>query len=175
MFRNAFRIAAPLLVVGFLAGTTVTPAAAGGSPNPNQPVVTFAKKAGFNTLVTAIKTAELTGTLNSGGPWTVFAPTDEAFEKLEMENPGTIAFLLANPDELRKVLLLHVVEGEVRSGAALGLIGSCAPSLNGDLCFKSVTGGVGLGVNNATVTAVDIDSKNAVIHVVDTVIMPEGM
>jgi uncharacterized surface protein with fasciclin (FAS1) repeats len=173
MFRNIFRFAAPLILLGFVAGIAVSPATA-GAPNSNMPIFPFAKKAGFNTLTRALQAADLVGTINRTGPITVFAPTDEAFEKLEMAQPGTLAFLLANPDELRKILLLHVVEGEVPSSVAIGLIGQTAKSVNGlDLTF-SAGGPLGLKVNNASVTGVDNYAKNGVIHVVDEVILPQN-
>lgn len=172
MIRNFLRFTAPLLVVAFAAGLLAAPASSGG-PKENQRLYTYAKKAGFNTLATALEAADLAGTLNGGGPYTVFAPTDVAFEKLEMAQPGTIGYLLANPEELRKILLLHVVEGEVPSATAVGLIGTTQKSINGlDLDFKSTTEGVGLQVNNAVVTDVDKYAKNGVIHVVDDVILP---
>jgi uncharacterized surface protein with fasciclin (FAS1) repeats len=103
----------------------------------------------------------------------VFAPTDEAFAELERQNPGTLNQLLSNPEMLRKILLLHVVQGEVPSSVAIGLIGQTAKSVNGlDLSF--IAGGpLGLKVNNASVTAVDNYAKNGVIHVVDAVILPQ--
>jgi uncharacterized surface protein with fasciclin (FAS1) repeats len=172
MIRHILRFTAPLLVVAFIAGIAVMPATAGG-PKENQRLFTYAKKAGFNTLAQALEAADLAGTLNGGGPFTVFAPTDEAFEKLEAAKPGTIAFLLSNPEELRKILLLHVVEGEVPSGTAVGLIGTTQKSVNGlDLEFKSTTMGVGLQINNAVVTDVDKYAKNGIIHIVEDVILP---
>jgi uncharacterized surface protein with fasciclin (FAS1) repeats len=160
---------ASILAVAVMAGTMSLPAQA-GKANPNQPAFAFAKNAGFTTLAKAIQVADLVGTVNSTGPITIFAPTNEAFAKLP---PGVLEDLLANPAELRKILLLHVVEGDVPSSTAVTLIGSCAPSINNlDLCFSSTTEGVGLQVNNAAVTATDIRCKNAVIHVVEDVILP---
>lgn len=173
MIRNMLRFTAPLLLVAFVAGAATTPVAAGG-PKENQRLFTYAKKAGFNTLATALEAADLAGTLNGGGPFTVFAPTDEAFNKLETAQPGTIAFLLDNPEELRKILLLHVVEGEVPSGTAVGLIGTTQKSANGlDLDFKATAMGVGLQINNAVVIEVDKFAKNGVIHIVEDVILPK--
>ena len=173
MLRKIFRFTAPLILMGFIAGIAVAPAAAGGSPNSNMPVFPFAKKAGFSILTQALQAADLVGVINSTGPITVFAPTDDAFLALEAAEPGTLDFLLSNPDELRKILLLHVVEGEVPSSVAVGLIGTTQQSINGlDLEFKSTTEGVGLQINNAVVIGVDNYAKNGVIHVVEDVILP---
>lgn len=166
------RFAAPLLLVAFVTGITVIPATA-AAPNSNMPIFPFAKKAGFSILTQALQAADLVGTINSTGPITVFAPTDEAFQKLEMANPGILANLLANPDELRQILLLHVVSGEVPSSTAVGLIGTTQKSVNNlDLEFKSTTEGVGLQINNAVVIGVDNYAKNGVIHVIGEVILP---
>jgi uncharacterized surface protein with fasciclin (FAS1) repeats len=146
---------------------------AAGGPKENQRLFTYAKKAGFNTLAQALQAADLAGTLNGGGPFTVFAPTDEAFQKLEQANPGILDELLSNPEKLRPILLLHVVEGEVPSSVAVGLIGTTQKSVNGlDLEFRSTTEGVGLQINNAVVTDVDEYAKNGIIHVVEDVILP---
>jgi transforming growth factor-beta-induced protein len=176
MFRNSLRFTAPLIVLGLVAGFAVAPAIAGGGPNSNMPVFPYAKKAGFSILTQALQAADLVGTINSTGPITVFAPTDAAFEKLEAANPGILASLLADPDKLREILLLHVVEGEVPSGVAVGLIGTTQKSINGlDLDFKSTTEGVGLQINNAVVIDVDKYAKNGVIHVMGDVILPKDM
>jgi uncharacterized surface protein with fasciclin (FAS1) repeats len=173
MFRNALRFTAPLLLVAFVAGIAAVPASA---QNSNMPVFPFAKKAGFSILTQALQAADLVGTINRTGPITVFAPTDEAFQKLEMANPGILDDLLADPDKLRQILLLHVVEGEVPSSVAVGLIGTTQQSINGlDLDFKSTTEGVGLQINNAVVIDVDKYAKNGVIHVMGDVILPKDM
>jgi uncharacterized surface protein with fasciclin (FAS1) repeats len=172
MTRNILRFTASLLVVAFVAGIVVAPAGAAG-PKENQRLFAYAKQAGFNTLAAALEAADLGGKLNSGGPFTVFAPTDEAFNKLEAAQPGTIAFLLNNPDELRKILLLHVVGGEVPSSSAMSLIGQTVKSVNNlDLSFTA-GGPLGLKVNNANVTGVDNYAKNGVIHIVEEVILPQ--
>ena len=120
----------------------------------------------FNTLVAAIKAAGLVDTLASEGPFTVFAPTDEAFAKLPA---GTVESLLANPDKLRQILLYHVVAGRVSSTDVIKL--SSATTAQGSDVKITVAEGT-VKVNDARVTATDIVTSNGVIHVIDTVILP---
>lgn len=122
----------------------------------------------FKTLVAAAQAAGLVETLGSKGPFTLFAPTDAAFAKVDK---AALADLLKpeNKDKLRNVLLYHVVSGRVDAAAASKL--SNAPAANGqrlDLVFK----GGSLSIDGAKVTAADIAASNGVIHVIDTVLMP---
>ncbi|MBI1293187.1 fasciclin domain-containing protein, partial [bacterium] len=120
----------------------------------------------FKTLLAAAKAAGLAETLSTGGPITLFAPTDEAFKKLP---EGTVESLLANPDKLKQILLYHVVDGAVRSGDVVKL--DSAKTLQGaTVTVKSADGKV--HINNATVTKADIECSNGVIHVIDTVLLP---
>ena len=120
----------------------------------------------FTTLVAAVKAAGLVDTLSGDGPFTVFAPTDAAFAKLPA---GTVENLLANPDKLREILLYHVVPGKVTSAQVVKL--SKATTAEGsDVQIRVADGSV--MVDNATVTATDIETTNGVIHVIDTVILP---
>ena len=119
----------------------------------------------FKTLVTAVQAAGLVDTLKSAGPFTVFAPTDEAFAALPA---GTLESLLADPEALRSVLTYHVLPRELR-----------AADLEGRRKAKTVQGqrvrfegGHGLKVDGANVVAADIIAGNGVIHVIDTVIIP---
>ena len=119
----------------------------------------------FTTLVAAVQAAGLVDTLNSAGPFTVFAPTDAAFAKLP---PGTVTALLADIPTLTDILLYHVVSGaQVLSSQVTA--GSVTMA-NGDAATLSTEGGV--KINNATVTGVDWRSSNGVIHIIDTVILP---
>jgi uncharacterized surface protein with fasciclin (FAS1) repeats len=123
----------------------------------------------FKTLVAALKAADLTDTLKGKGPFTVFAPTDDAFKKLP---PGTLESLLKpeNKAKLRAVLTYHVVAGKVTSTEVVKL--TSAKTLNG----QSVSIGTSAGsvmVNNARVVKADIPASNGVIHVIDTVLLPE--
>jgi len=129
------------------------------------PIYALANKAGLTTLATAIEAVGLNKTLNTDGPFTVFAPTNEAFDALP---EGTLEYLLANPAELTDILLYHVVAGEVTASQVVGL--TEAEMLNGDTVSISVNGGV--MVNNANVIATDIFAKNGVVHLIDSVLIP---
>ncbi len=123
----------------------------------------------FKTLLAAIKAADLEGTLRGPGPFTVFAPTDEAFAKLPA---GTVDSLLKpeNKAKLQAVLTYHVVSGKVPSSEATKL--TSAKTVNGKELKLSATGG-GLKVDNATVVKADIEASNGVIHVIDAVVLPQ--
>lgn len=118
----------------------------------------------FKTLVAAVLAAGLVETLKSPGPFTVFAPTDEAFAKLP---PGTITTLLQNIPQLTRILKYHVVSGKLTQAdlAKLGTVTSVEGSTIDINCEN------GFEVKNATVLAADIDADNGVIHVIDTVIL----
>ena len=120
----------------------------------------------FNTLVTAVKAAGLVDTLKSAGPFTVFAPTDDAFKKLPA---GALDGLLKDPEKLKKVLTYHVVSGSVMAADVVKL--KEAKTVEGAEVKISVKGGK-VKVNNANVVKTDIKCSNGVIHVIDTVIMP---
>ncbi len=130
-------------------------------------IVAVAMSAGsFNTLVAAVKAAGLAETLQSAGPFTVFAPTDEAFAKLP---DGTVESLIANPDQLKKILLYHVVSGKVTASDVVKL--SDAATVEGsDVMIK--VNGTGVMVNNANVIQTDVMASNGIIHVIDTVLIP---
>lgn len=128
-----------------------------------------AKKAGtFNTLVVAAEAAGLLDALSGDEPLTVFAPTDEAFDRLP---EGTVQSLLnpENIDQLRQILLYHVVEGRVYSDQALEL--EEAQSLAGPM-LKIRAGKKGAFINKSKLTALDIEASNGVIHVIDAVLLP---
>ncbi len=118
----------------------------------------------FQTLVTAVKAAGLVETLKSPGPFTVFAPTDEAFAKLP---PGTIQTLVQNIPQLSRILTFHVVSGKYTKAdlAQLGTVTSIEGSPIKIDCSD------GFEVKNATVVAADIEADNGIIHVIDTVIL----
>ena len=131
-------------------------------------IVTIAVDAGnFQTLATALTEAGFIETLQGDGPFTVFAPTDEAFAKLP---EGTIESLLQDKETLNKILLYHVVPGEVTSKDVVKL--KKAETLEGDyINIKSSDAGV--MINNSKVITVDIMASNGIIHVIDTVLIPE--
>ena len=132
-------------------------------------IVDTAVSAGsFKTLVAAVKAAGLVDTLKGTGPFTVFAPTDEAFAKLPA---GTVEELLKpeNKDKLVAILTYHVVPAKAMAKDVAGL--PTAKTVNGkELKLKADNGKV--MVDKATVTKADIEASNGVIHVIDTVLMP---
>ena len=132
-------------------------------------IVDVAVAAGqFNTLAAALGAADLVDTLKADGPFTVFAPTDAAFAKLPA---GTIDTLLMpeNKDQLVAILTYHVVPGNVMAADVVKL--SSAATVNGASVAIEVDDGV-VRVDNATVIKTDIGASNGVIHVIDTVILP---
>jgi uncharacterized surface protein with fasciclin (FAS1) repeats len=123
----------------------------------------------FNTLVAAVKAAGLVDTLKGPGPFTVFAPTDEAFAKLPA---GTLETLLKpeNKAALQRILTYHVVAGKVTAQDAMKL--DSATTVQGQtLVIKTTAGGV--MVDNAHVIKTDIPASNGILHVIDAVIMPK--
>lgn len=133
-----------------------------------QAILPLAEEAGFTTLVAAVKAASLDEVLSSPGEYTVFAPTDEAFAKLP---DGAVDALLADPEMLKKVLLYHVVAGTVTSSQVVEL--ESAPTLNGQRVAINTDEGV--MINDAKVVTADITASNGVVHVIDTVLMPENL
>ena len=129
-------------------------------------LIETAKAAGsFTTLLAAVEVAGLTPTLADGGPFTVFAPTDEAFDALPA---GTVDALLIDPAALAAVLTYHVVPGRI---AAERIGDDTAPAtVQGGALEIAVNGGV--TVNDATVIKADVDASNGVIHVIDRVLIP---
>jgi uncharacterized surface protein with fasciclin (FAS1) repeats len=145
-----------------------SPAFAGeGHKEAKKDIVETAVAAGnFKTLATALTEAGLIETLKGKGPFTVFAPTDEAFAKIPK---ATLENLLKDKEQLKKVLLYHVVAGKVMSSAVVSL--PSVKTVEGSSAKIKVQGKTVM-VDNATVTAVDIEASNGVIHVIDSVIMP---
>lgn len=144
-----------------LLGVAVTAAASAAD------IVDTAVAGKFNTLVAAVKAAGLADTLKGPGPFTVFAPTDAAFAKLPA---GTLESLLKpeNKAKLQSILTYHVVSGKVMAADVVKLT-SAKTVEGGSVAIKA---GRGVMVNNATVTKTDIAASNGVIHVIDTVLLP---
>lgn len=132
-----------------------------------QDIVDTAISAGqFNTLVTALKEADLVETLRGPGPFTVFAPTDEAFAKIPKDQ---LQALLKDKEALKRVLLYHVVPGRYTATDVAAM--ETAPTVEGsDLSVKADRKGV--SIDQAKVVSADIEASNGVIHVIDTVLMP---
>jgi transforming growth factor-beta-induced protein len=121
----------------------------------------------FKTLAAALTAADLVTTLKGAGPFTVFAPTDEAFAKLPA---GTVETLLKpeNKAKLRRILTYHVVAGNVMAADVMKM--TSAKAVSGDLLTIRTTSGV--MINGAKVVKADIKTSNGVIHVIDTVLLP---
>ena len=130
-------------------------------------VDTAVENGSFKTLVTAVQSAGLVDTLKGEGPFTVFAPTDDAFAKLP---EGTVESLLKpeNKDQLAAILTYHVVPGRVPASEVVGLAG--AVTVNGQRV--DITTSEGVKVDGANVVATDVECSNGVIHVIDSVILP---
>jgi uncharacterized surface protein with fasciclin (FAS1) repeats len=162
MFRRA--------LIGLGAVSALALATPAWSQAPASDIVDTAVAAGqFNTLAAALTAAGLVPTLKGTGPFTVFAPTDAAFAKLPA---GVVADLLKpeNKAKLTAVLTYHVVSGKVMSAALAGKV-TDAPTVQGQTVKVDATMG-GVMVNNARVTTADIQASNGVIHVIDTVLLP---
>ena len=135
-------------------------------------IVDVAVEAGsFTTLVAAVQAAGLEDTLATGGPFTVFAPTDEAFAAALDSLGLTADELLADTETLTSILTYHVIDGEVPAETVLTLDGQSATTLNGADIEISVDGDTVM-VDDATVTAVDVAADNGIIHVIDSVLLP---
>ncbi|BBD62955.1 beta-Ig-H3/fasciclin (plasmid) [Nostoc sp. HK-01] len=129
-------------------------------------IVDTAVSAGsFNTLVAAVEAAGLVDTLKGEGPFTVFAPTDEAFAKLP---EGTVESLLNDIPKLKKILTYHVVSGKVLAADVVKL--KSATTVEGSDVKIDASNGV--KINDATVATPDVAADNGVIHVIDTVLIP---
>jgi uncharacterized surface protein with fasciclin (FAS1) repeats len=163
-----------ILAIGTLAvfATTFVGATRSAVRAQTPDIVDTAVAAGsFKTLAKALEAAGLVETLKGAGPFTVFAPTDEAFAKLPA---GTVESLLKpeNKAKLQRVLTYHVVAGKVMAADVVKL--SSAKGVSGDT-LTIRTGNGGVTVDNARVVKTDIGASNGVIHVIDTVLLPKGL
>jgi len=152
----------PILLAGALAITVASSTASAAD------IIETAAAGNFNTLVAAVKAAGLVDTLKGPGPFTVFAPTDEAFAQLP---PGTLESLLKpeNKAKLQSILTYHVVSGKVMAQDVVKL--HSAKTVEGqDITIKTMNGHV--MVDSASVTKTDIVTSNGVIHVIDSVLLP---
>ena len=167
MLKNTFAFATVAAVVLTVAASGTTAVRA-----ETRDVVDTAIAAGsFKTLAKALDAAGLVTTLKGAGPFTVFAPTDEAFAKLP---DGTLETPLKpeNKEKLRRILTYHVVAGTVMASDVVKL--QSAKAVSGDTITVKVKDGV-VHVDNATVTSADVRASNGVIHVIDSVILPKGL
>ena len=155
----------PALLVCAVAGW-ISLAHAAGESGKQDIVATAAGAEDFTTLVTAVKAAELVEALQGEGPFTVFAPTNEAFAKIPQEQ---LAALLKNKEALAGVLTYHVVPGKVMAADVVKL--SQADTLQGAPVRIVVEDGK-VKINDANVIKTDIECTNGVIHVIDAVLLP---
>jgi len=150
---------AAVLFVGLINGASAR--------NGQRDIVDTAVEAGaFKTLAKALQTAGLIDTLKGEGPFTVFAPTDEAFAKLPA---GTVESLLNDPEKLRQILLYHVVPGRVLAKDVVKI--KSAKTVQGS-SIRVTASAAGVMVDDAHVVRTDIIASNGVIHVIDSVILP---
>jgi uncharacterized surface protein with fasciclin (FAS1) repeats len=124
----------------------------------------------FKTLAAAVTAAGLVDTLKGAGPFTVFAPSDDAFAKLPA---GTVEGLLKDIPKLKAILTYHVVAGKVMAADVMTMDGKTAATVNGELLKISTTDGVKLN-GEVKVVATDIACTNGVIHVIDSVLLPSA-
>ncbi|HMN49508.1 MAG TPA: fasciclin domain-containing protein [Ignavibacteriaceae bacterium] len=163
---NTFRLTA-VAVILFAVTLVSVNAQDYSKKSASKDIVTIAADAGmFKTLAAALTEAGLIETLKSKGPFTVFAPTDEAFAKLPK---GTLEGLLKDKEALKKILLYHVVSGNVMSTDVVKL--TEAKTVEGSKVKISVKDGKVM-INDAKIIKADIKASNGVIHVIDTVILP---
>ncbi len=149
-----------------LSALLLTAPAVNAASAPTKDIVDTAISAGsFTTLVKAVQAAGLVDTLKGAGPFTVFAPTDDAFAKLPA---GTLESLLADPKKLASILTYHVVAGKVTAADVVKL--TTAKTVNGQSVAIDAKSGVKVGAANVVKT--DIMTSNGVIHVIDTVLIP---
>jgi uncharacterized surface protein with fasciclin (FAS1) repeats len=140
----------------------------GAKATANSDIVDTAVAAGsFKTLAAALQAADLVETLKGKGPFTVFAPTDEAFAKLP---PGTVEALLKDKEKLRAILTYHVVPGAVKAADVVKL--DSAKTVQGQSVSIDATDD-GVKVNDAKVVKADVICSNGVIHVIDAVLLPK--
>lgn len=160
-----------ILVVGTIAALGITLASTAPAVNVAQKdIVDTAVAAGsFKTLAKALAAADLVNTLKGSGPFTVFAPTDEAFAKLPA---GTLEMLLKpeNKAKLQRILTYHVVAGKVMASEVVKM--HSATAVSGDTMTIAAREG-GVSIDGAKVVKTDIPASNGVIHVIDAVLLPK--
>jgi uncharacterized surface protein with fasciclin (FAS1) repeats len=156
-----------LMILAAAVALAVAPTAVQANHHEKDIVETAVAAGSFKTLATALQAAGLIETLKGQGPFTVFAPTDEAFAKIPESD---LKALLANKAELTKILTYHVVSGKVTAAEVVKL--SSAKTVEGE-AIKIDTSHDGVKVNDANVIKTDIMASNGVIHVIDAVLLPE--
>jgi uncharacterized surface protein with fasciclin (FAS1) repeats len=169
--KTTIKTLATTLAIAVIATMTIGSTDAAHHGEKKKDIVDTAVGAGkFTTLVAAVKAADLVDVLKSDGPFTVFAPTDEAFAKL---GEDTINDLLKpeNKEKLVSILKYHVVPGKVMAADVTGI--KSAKTVQGSSVMVKVKNG-NVHIDTAKVIATDIEAKNGVIHIIDAVIIPKG-
>lgn len=138
----------------------------------NQTIVEAADKAGFTTFASIVRDTGLEATLNEGGPYTVFAPTNEAFDKLPA---GTLQNVKNNTDIVNKVLMYHVVEGEYRAANLADMSNPVLTTLEGSTLPVNVTEDKNITIGYATIVQSNIAANNGVIHGINEVLVPPDL
>ena len=157
-----------IAIVATAAALAVTPSLAAAQASGKTIAQVAVENGNFKTLVAALQAAGLVETLQGKGPFTVFAPTDEAFAKLPA---GTVEALLADKQKLTAILTYHVVPGKVMAADIAKVMSTKPATANGAAVSIVVREGK-VFVNDAQVTTADVGASNGVIHVVDTVLLP---
>lgn len=137
-----------------------------GSDDDGTVVDVIVGREDLSTLATAVTAAGLVETLDGDGPFTVFAPNNDAFAKLPA---GTVETLLANPDALANILTIHVIAGDLK--AADVVAASQLTSLQGKVLNVSIDGDI-VRIDNSAILATDLDADNGTVHIIDTVLLP---
>jgi uncharacterized surface protein with fasciclin (FAS1) repeats len=166
LFFYVFTVTSAIMLATAIAQEQSPPTKHPPIESPTDIVATANAAGTFNVLLKALEVSGLRDTLKGAGPYTVFAPTDEAFAKLPA---GTLDSLLKDKEHLKKILLYHVVSGSVTTKDVMNL--KSAKSLEGSsLKIQNTEGGV--LIDNANVTQSDITASNGIIHAIDNVLMP---
>lgn len=169
------------VVIVLALGLMAIPAFAKGDKAPGDATIYEIAKSSpdFSTLVFALEATGLDAALDNGGQFTVFAPTNDAFNKLEAANPGTIDFLVNNPEVLEDVLLYHVTDGRRWSNSLVNKNNPKMVIMLSEGAIKVTPSGtvvdmdsLGLGSPDATIVAPNVNASNGVIHVIDEVLIP---
>ena len=169
--KTAIKLAVTAIALTAAIGWNATNAKADHHEEVKKDIVDTAVAAGkFNTLVAAVKAADLVDALKGEGPFTVFAPTDEAFAKLGEDVINNL-LLPENKDKLASILKYHVVSGKVMAADVVGI--KKAKTLQGQSLKVDVKDGT-VHIDKAKVIATDIETSNGVIHIIDTVVVPKA-
>ena len=173
MISHTRRLLSAIAAMGVLVATGLAPAHAGGygGTTSRADIVDTAVATGqFETLVTAVKAAGLVETLKGEGPFTVFAPTDEAFAKIPA---AQLEALLADKEALTAVLTYHVLPGRITSTQLIEERLTTVDTVQGE--SVTIDARISVRVNDANVVKADIPASNGVVHVIDTVILPPSL